>query len=202
MAVCMKHMIDMSVVGYCPDCVAGCPPDSATSPTPQLAITAACKRAGEIFAGLSFGFERAPAYRAWIVSATCKQCDKRTEIAAFDEDICDSGGIALVSLIFTLRCNTLGLRGKCIAEECVEPMDRKVDGMTVRECLERYQRFQRDDDRDGTVFKHPRGNYTYLTSAQKEAARLAWSVELKRKTAESKEREVHRVVVDDDRWEP
>jgi len=67
-----------------------------------------------------------------------------------------------------------------------------VDGRTVRECLDIFQR----DMREG----HATGRR--LTPGQLTAARTAWSAALKAKAVEAAEKEHRRVVVDDDRWEP
>lgn len=90
----------------------------------------------------------------------------------------------------------------------IDPMDRLVDGLTVRECLERYTAWQRTRD------KQSGGNTVYwvdgvrmvrpwdMTHEQVCAARLAWSAELKRKQQEAEAKERASVCVDDDRWEP
>lgn len=87
---------------------------------------------------------------------------------------------------------------KAAIEEFVEltdPMDRVVDGKTVRMCLALMESHVHWADRGmGGVIEA-------LTPVRKRAASAAWSAELKRKTAEAKERERCRVVVDDDRWE-
>lgn len=95
-----------------------------------------------------------------------------------------------------------GFRALLRPSEPIDPMDRIVDGLSVRRCLERYTAWQREskdgDWREGEIWSGPRPS---LTAAQKAAARLAWSSELKRKQDEARAKERVDVVVDDDRWE-
>ncbi len=72
----------------------------------------------------------------------------------------------------------------------VDPLDRLVDGRTVRDCLELWT------DNNRTTDYGMRAAYAPLTPAQKDAARAAWSAELKRRTQESVERERNQVRVD------
>lgn len=74
----------------------------------------------------------------------------------------------------------------------IDPMDRIVDGLTVSGCLVLYQAAQQSDSPLAMRL---------LTPAQRDAARLAWSAELKRKQQEAEEKEGRSVCVDDDRWE-
>lgn len=85
-----------------------------------------------------------------------------------------------------------------------DPMERYVDGLTVRECLERFTAMQRGDGTAPVMtYKGvPIGIRNPLTPDQKDAARLAWSSELKRKQEQAKESNRVEVVCDDDRWEP
>jgi len=79
--------------------------------------------------------------------------------------------------------------------EPVDPMDRIVDGLMVRDCLRRYQANLRE--LDSASHKLTRILYG-LTPPQLEAARLAWSTELKRKVAETRERERNQIVCERD----
>lgn len=65
---------------------------------------------------------------------------------------------------------------------------RGVDGLTARECLQRYEEMQRND--------LPHDVTRALTPKQVELARWAWQVELKRKVQASKKRERNQVLVD------
>lgn len=88
--------------------------------------------------------------------------------------------------------------GHCGDANCTkcDQMERIVDGLTLRECLNIYEAMQRDDR--FLQFLGPDG----LTTNQLIAAKEAWSAELKRKQSESKEKERAAICVDDDRWEP
>lgn len=98
--------------------------------------------------------------------------------------------------------------GHCGKADCTkcDPMERYVDGLTVRECLERYTAWQREDVRNtrwmAETRKPAHQRAEYLTIDQFIAARSAWSAALKAKMAEANEKELRRIVVDDDRWEP
>ena len=76
--------------------------------------------------------------------------------------------------------------GHCGSATCTtcDPMERMVDGLTVRECLDLWVDNQRTYDLYGRG-----GGYAPLTAAQKSAASLAWSSSLRAKQAEVKERE-------------
>lgn len=78
-----------------------------------------------------------------------------------------------------------------------DPLDHVVDGLTVRECLARYEAWQREWV-GGTTWK--RGD-TYLTLPQVDAARSAWSSSLRTLQSEQRERGRVEICVDDDRWE-
>lgn len=73
-----------------------------------------------------------------------------------------------------------------------DPMERAVDGLTVRECLDIFQRMQRED----TTTR--RASYRPLNDAQIDAARSAWSASLKRMQSERREKERVSVVVERD----
>lgn len=64
-----------------------------------------------------------------------------------------------------------------------------VDGLTVAECLERYQAFQRNERRSIVPL---------LTDRQLEAARTAWSSALRAKQQEQRAKERHQVVCERD----
>jgi hypothetical protein len=68
----------------------------------------------------------------------------------------------------------------------------KYDGLTGKECLERYELLQRDDV---TADTFAWSGYR-LTAIQLAAARELWSLQLKAKIQDSKEAERRRVVVD------
>lgn len=74
-------------------------------------------------------------------------------------------------------------------------MDCFVDGLTVRQCLERYEFNQRNDLAVNWWPKCP------MTPLQLSAARSAWSAALRAKQQEERERERMAIVCDDDRWE-
>lgn len=84
----------------------------------------------------------------------------------------------------------------------LDPMERLVDGLTVRECLAAYERLQREDHTTHARYVPVSLGGVHLTPNQHAAARLAWSDELKRKQQEAGEKERRSVCVDDDRWEP
>lgn len=87
-------------------------------------------------------------------------------------------------------------------KEPIDPMDRLVDGLTVRECLAAYERLQREDHTTHARYVPVSLGGVHLTPNQRDAARLAWSAELKRKQQEAEAKERASVCVDDDRWEP
>ena len=66
-----------------------------------------------------------------------------------------------------------------------DPMERMVDGLTVRECLARMERSAQPHPWDSD--SEQGGLWHWLTAAQQEAARLAWSSSLRAKQAEVKE---------------
>jgi hypothetical protein len=86
--------------------------------------------------------------------------------------------------------------GKVDCTRC-DPLERYVDGLTVRECLARYEAWQREDVKDKRYANMKRLRDGYLNRAQQEAARTAWSTALKRKQAEQREKERNEVVVQD-----
>lgn len=79
-----------------------------------------------------------------------------------------------------------------------------IDGLTAAQCLARMKMYQDESFQFGTG--RPKRD-DYMTPAQWDAARAAWSAELRSKTDASanadraKARE-NEIVVDDDRWEP
>lgn len=99
--------------------------------------------------------------------------------------------------------------GHCGDVECnrCDPMERMVDGLTVRECLEKYQAWQRADygagsHRDGWYRIRMPMQTAALTDLQKAAAQSAWSAQLRAKQEQVREKERVEIVCDDDRWEP
>jgi hypothetical protein len=100
-----------------------------------------------------------------------------------------------------LRTTCLG----CGSADCVGASegvtacpDRIVDGLTVRECLERYERLQRMDRHTGIgwCYRTPEELYP-LTVAQHLAAQSAWSSALRAKQQETRQKERERVVCDE-----
>lgn len=152
------------------------------------ALVIACEKRGYV---MKYSVSVDVASDSFLVFGVCEQCDVKSEIAAFDatKDFAESHYESVI------RQNSLSLRGRCIAEECVDPMDRKVDGMRVQECVFWYTLNQRAADAGRC------GARRTLTPAQKDAARTAWSAELRRKQAEAREAERVAIVCDDDRWE-
>ena len=71
----------------------------------------------------------------------------------------------------------------------IDPMERMVDGLTVRECLDAFERNQRERPTHHARFVPVSLRGVYLTMAQLAAARLAWSSALRAKQAEVKERD-------------
>jgi hypothetical protein len=88
-----------------------------------------------------------------------------------------------------------------------DPMDRLVDGLTVRECLARYEAWQRNRDlqRGGSTVYWVDGERLVrpwdMTHPQMAAAQSAWSSALCNLQSEQRERERVEICVDDDRWE-
>lgn len=133
--------------------------------------------------------ERNVACRMWDVSALCIHCGRRDITSSVTEwALEDSTSDAVAqSLVEHARY----VMRTCIEGKCCDPLDRKVDGMTVRQCMEAWEWRQRYDACWPTS----------MTDRQIAAARLAWSSELKRKQAEAREKEGTAIVCDDDRWE-
>lgn len=73
-----------------------------------------------------------------------------------------------------------------------------IDGLTVRECLARYEAWQREDVTP--IKSHKRGE-VYLTIAQADAAKAAWSSALRTVQSEQREKERVAIMCDDDRWD-
>ena len=114
----------------------------------------------------------------------------------FDDDQGDLSPLGDIHITFA--------GGHCGDAACTrcDPMERMVGGLTVRECLERYEAYQRADYGGGTCanggisMKFP--TRATLTTEQLAAARIAWSAELRRKQAEARERERTAVVLESD----
>lgn len=85
--------------------------------------------------------------------------------------------------------------GHCGDASCVkcDTLERYVDGLTVRECLSRYEAWQREDS--GSKMRRMRDGY--LTRAQMLAAQDAWSSALRAKQAEAREKERCEVVCEE-----
>ncbi len=121
---------------------------------------------------------------------------------------CASGGCQVSIRIGTECNNTAASSLVCeasyqLGRKCTcDNGHRLVDGLTVRECLAAYERLQREDHTTHARYVPVSLGGVHLTPNQRDAARLAWSAELKRKQQEAKDRERAEVVVDDDRWEP
>ena len=93
--------------------------------------------------------------------------------------------------------------GHCGKADCTrcDPMERMVEGLSVHECLAVFTKLQQDGGTHHQKYVPAYLGGTHLTPLQKDAARMAWSSELKRKQVDAREQEKV-VVVDDDRWEP
>lgn len=171
--------------------------------------TLTIKALRKAFPDIAFQYARKHEDGVWLIDYNCG-CNRAMTYVVHprqleDETVVDDFEEA-TRLDATLGCPHLRRVGKQVEPqpEPTDPLDRIVDGLTVRECLERYQAWQREDVSQ-VPGRPASGRWSvaepYLTTAQVEAARLAWSAELKRKQDEAKAKERVEVVVDDDRWE-
>lgn len=135
-----------------------------------------------------------------IVSAHCPHCDKRTDVAAFNDAMLGAPPDLLAE---TISGRTRDEMRSCIEATCCDPLDRWVDGWRVRECLAKYEAWQRADYGEG---KHQDGRYWWrmpletaaLTDLQKAAAQQAWSAQLRARQQEAREKERAQVVCERD----
>lgn len=168
---------------------------------PGKIISDAAKKAMALLPDMSLTVTRNAAYRSWVVSAACVHCNESTEVTDITDNVVEDclPGVLPALIVEGARAR----KQSCIAGTCIDPMERMVDGLAVRECLERYSAWQREDVRqtewaktEPLKPKHLRAEY--LTVAQVEAARTAWSAALKRKQAEQREKERNEVVCERD----
>lgn len=138
---CTVHEDAFDAVSGCPRCEAT---DLAPKPTPSEILDDAIDEAEKQLGGIELMYERRMAERVYVVIAGCPHCGKRdastsiTELAI--EKCCD--GVLAGALVAGAKRT----RATCLAGTCCDPLDRFVDGLRVRECLERYQAQQRRDD--------------------------------------------------------
>lgn len=156
---------------------------------------------GEPFAGVESPTRRDERAQALVAKAmgTDEVGEKRRRVERFkeahDTSLFDAARQSIKDMAVEAAVDALrGLVDK-IAEALADPMDRVVDGLTVRECLERFEQWQRTRDsqqggntvywRDGQRMVRPWN----MSHEQVAAARTAWSLELKRKAEQSKAKE-------------
>jgi hypothetical protein len=137
----------------------------------------------------------------WYGLAACPDCVGAYSYVACDVDepieepvrcamYFPSVGVDFVPDLTTTKFHMVMAGGYCGDAACTkcDPMERMVDGLSVRECLARYSIMQRVDGYGAADYARAREFYQ-LTPLQKEAARSAWSSSLRAKQAEVKERD-------------
>jgi hypothetical protein len=142
--------------------------------------------------GIELVFERNLAFRTYDVFAQCPHCGAK-EITSCLTHAALRDVVSVEALGQVLCQGVYNVLGKCVAGECCDPLDRFVDGLRVRECLEHWIGNIRTLDIYGT-----RGGFAALTDHQKDAARLAWSAQLRAKQQQTRERERAQVVCERD----
>jgi hypothetical protein len=156
--------------------------------------------------GIEMLFERNVAFRAYDVTAQCPHCGAQHLAVQVTEGAIEAATStsALGSILAEQAQHALP---ECIIATCCDQLDRFVDGLTVRECLARYEAWQREDVRETNwaktqLSKPAYQRAEYLTLAQVSAARAAWSSSLRSKQEQASEKQRVDVCVDDDRWDP
>ena len=122
----------------------------------------------------------------------CPACGAYYPTSAATSDVVGTGDFTNAEFHMTMgdqHCGDAACAG-------CDPMERYVDGLIVRECLERYEAWQREDVRDTRWAKTRKLRDGYLSLAQVTAAREAWSLALKGKQAAAREKERCQVVCD------
>lgn len=147
--------------------------------------------------GIELRCERSVAWRTHDVTASCPHCGVSVPVVGFADHVL----VPNIGVNWIAERIVDGVRGAmrtCISAACCDPLDRFVDGLRVRECLERYEAMQRSE---GQVFWHmdvPFHPVDCLTQLQLTAARSAWSAQLRAKQQEARERERGQVVCERD----
>lgn len=132
--------------------------------------------------GMSNMVTRRANWDTWVVSARCEKCGWIVDVTELSSRAIED---CMPGLLPVLIGGGIRYRmQKCIAGTCCDPLDQLVDGLTVRECLERYQDWQQEGAR--LLKDKPRVFIKRLTPAQLSAARSAWSSALRAKQAEAR----------------
>lgn len=179
--------------------------------TPAEILSEAINRAEAMLPhGLEATIEWQLCTRTFDVTARCPHCSRAEVCLSVSEGWIERFAGREQPAEHVRDCVRTAMR-PCIEATCCDPLDRYVDGMRVRECLERYTQDQRGDKHPGpfTDSQGRRWDIVWhcetrapLTPLQRAAAQQAWSAQLRAKQQEARERERNEVAVDDDRWEP
>ena len=148
--------------------------------------------------GIELLFERNVARRSYDVFAQCPHCGTMRQTSDITEHMVEDA-VSMEALGFVLCQGVYNVLGKCVVGDCCDPLDRYVDGKRVRDCLEAFEMWQRGDV---GRYAHMRGKWVWpeykLTPLQLSAARLAWSVSLREKQQEQREKERVEIVCERD----